>query len=53
MSLLKLPLRWGREPFTAEHGTGLARAPYIEKQLGPALEVMRSIKKGPLILMAY
>ncbi len=31
---------------TAEHGTGLARAPYIEKQLGPALEVMRSIKKA-------
>ncbi|MFO7984232.1 MAG: FAD-binding and (Fe-S)-binding domain-containing protein [Desulfatiglandaceae bacterium] len=29
---------------TAEHGTGLARNPYIEKQLGPALEVMRSIK---------
>ncbi len=31
---------------TAEHGTGLARAPYIEKQLGPALKVMRSIKKA-------
>jgi len=31
---------------TAEHGTGLARAPYIEKQLGPALDVMRSIKKA-------
>ena len=31
---------------TAEHGTGLARAPYIEKQLGPALEVMRAIKKA-------
>ena len=31
---------------TAEHGTGLARAPYIEKQLGPALEVMRSIKNA-------
>ncbi|MBW1701590.1 MAG: FAD-binding oxidoreductase [Deltaproteobacteria bacterium] len=31
---------------TAEHGTGLARNPYIEKQLGPALEVMRSIKKA-------
>ena len=29
---------------TAEHGTGLARAPYIEKQLGPALDVMRTIK---------
>jgi glycolate oxidase len=31
---------------TAEHGTGLARAPYIEKQLGPALEVMRAIKNA-------
>ena len=31
---------------TAEHGTGLARAPYIEKQLGPALDVMRSIKNA-------
>ncbi len=31
---------------TAEHGTGLARAPYIEKQLGPALEVMRTIKNA-------
>ncbi len=31
---------------TAEHGTGLARAPYIERQLGPAMEVMRSIKKS-------
>jgi glycolate oxidase subunit GlcD len=29
---------------TAEHGTGLARNPYIEKQLGPALDVMRAIK---------
>jgi len=31
---------------TAEHGTGLARNPYIEKQLGPALDVMRSIKNA-------
>ncbi|MBC8418879.1 MAG: FAD-binding protein [Desulfobacterales bacterium] len=31
---------------TAEHGTGLARNPYIERQLGPALDVMRSIKKA-------
>ncbi len=31
---------------TAEHGTGLARNPYIEKQMGPALDVMRSIKKA-------
>ncbi len=31
---------------TAEHGTGLARAPHIEKQLGEGLNVMRSIKKA-------
>ncbi len=31
---------------TAEHGTGLARNPYIERQLGPALDVMRSIKNA-------
>jgi len=31
---------------TAEHGTGLARAPYIRKQLGPALDVMKAIKKA-------
>ena len=31
---------------TAEHGTGLARNPYMEKQFGPALDVMRSIKKA-------
>jgi glycolate oxidase subunit GlcD len=31
---------------TAEHGTGLARNPYMEKQFGPALNVMRAIKKA-------
>jgi len=31
---------------TAEHGTGLARAPWIKKQLGPALDVMKTIKKA-------
>ncbi|MBW2065043.1 MAG: FAD-binding protein [Deltaproteobacteria bacterium] len=31
---------------SAEHGTGLARAPHIEKQLGPGLEVMRKIKQA-------
>ncbi|MBW2311888.1 MAG: FAD-binding protein [Deltaproteobacteria bacterium] len=31
---------------TAEHGTGLARAPYMRKQLGPALDVMKAIKKA-------
>ncbi len=29
---------------SAEHGTGLARAPHIEMQLGPAMEVMRKVK---------
>jgi glycolate oxidase len=29
---------------SAEHGTGLTRAPHIEMQLGPAMEVMRKIK---------
>ncbi len=31
---------------SAEHGTGLTRAPHIELQLGPALEVMRKIKRA-------
>ncbi len=43
--LAQLALEMGGT-ITAEHGTGLARAPYIEKQLGPALDVMRSIKKA-------
>jgi len=29
---------------SAEHGTGLTRAPHIEQQVGPAMEVMRKIK---------
>ena len=43
--LAELALEMGGT-ITAEHGTGLARAPYMEKQLGPALEVMRAIKKA-------
>jgi len=43
--LAELALEMGGT-ITAEHGTGLARAPYIERQLGPALEVMRAIKKA-------
>ena len=31
---------------SAEHGTGLSRAPHIEQQIGPALEVMRKIKRA-------
>ncbi len=30
---------------SAEHGTGLTRAPHIEKQLGAAMGVMRKIKR--------
>jgi glycolate oxidase subunit GlcD len=43
--LAELALEMGGT-ITAEHGTGLARAPYIERQLGPALEVMRAIKNA-------
>ncbi len=31
---------------SAEHGTGLSRAPHIGQQIGPALEVMRKIKRA-------
>jgi len=31
---------------TAEHGVGIAKAPYIHHELGIGLEVMRSIKKA-------
>jgi len=31
---------------SAEHGSGLTRAPHMEQQLGPGLEVMRQIKKA-------
>ena len=31
---------------SAEHGTGITRAPHIERQLGPAMEVMRKIKQA-------
>ncbi len=31
---------------SAEHGTGITRAPHIERQLGPAMEVMRKIKQS-------
>ncbi len=31
---------------SAEHGTGLTRAPFIEKQLGRGMEVMRKIKQA-------
>lgn len=31
---------------SAEHGVGMAKSPYIGMQLGPALDVMREIKKS-------
>ena len=31
---------------SAEHGTGLSRAPHIARQIGPALDIMRKIKKA-------
>ena len=31
---------------SAEHGTGLTRAPHIELQMGPGLEIMRKIKQA-------
>lgn len=31
---------------SAEHGSGLTRAPHMERQLGPGLDVMRVIKKA-------
>lgn len=31
---------------SAEHGTGITRAAHIERQLGPALEVMRKVKQS-------
>jgi FAD/FMN-containing dehydrogenase len=30
---------------TAEHGVGLWKAPYLEEEHGPALELMRSLKR--------
>jgi len=35
-----------RGTLSAEHGTGITRAAHIERQLGPAMEVMRKIKKA-------
>ena len=31
---------------SAEHGTGLTRAPHIEREVGPAMDVMRKIKQA-------
>jgi len=31
---------------SAEHGTGLSRVPHMERQLGPAMDVMRKVKQA-------
>lgn len=43
--LAELALEFGGT-ITAEHGIGVARGPYMKKQLGPAFHVMRSIKNA-------
>lgn len=43
--LVKLALEM-KGTLSAEHGTGLARAPHIELQLGPAMEIMRKVKQA-------
>jgi glycolate oxidase subunit GlcD len=43
--LIELTLRL-RGTLTAEHGTGMAKSPYIKMELGEALEVMKEIKKA-------
>ena len=35
-----------RGTLTAEHGTGMAKSPYIRRELGETLEVMKEIKKA-------
>jgi glycolate oxidase len=43
--LIDLTLRL-RGTLTAEHGTGMAKSPYIKRELGETLEVMKQIKKA-------
>ncbi|HXX36010.1 MAG TPA: FAD-linked oxidase C-terminal domain-containing protein, partial [Thermodesulfobacteriota bacterium] len=43
--LIALTMRL-RGTLTAEHGTGMAKSPYIKKELGETLEVMKEIKKA-------
>jgi glycolate oxidase subunit GlcD len=42
---IDLALRF-KGTLTAEHGTGMAKSPYIKRELGEALEVMQQIKKA-------
>jgi glycolate oxidase len=43
--LIDLTMRL-RGTLTAEHGTGMAKSPYIKRELGETLEVMKEIKKA-------
>ena len=43
--LIDLTLRL-RGTLTAEHGTGMAKSPYIRRELGETLDVMKQIKKA-------
>jgi glycolate oxidase len=43
--LIELTLRL-KGTLTAEHGTGMAKSPYIKMELGETLEVMKQIKKA-------
>jgi glycolate oxidase subunit GlcD len=43
--LIDLTIRLGGT-LTAEHGTGMAKSPYIKRELGETLEVMQEIKKA-------
>jgi glycolate oxidase subunit GlcD len=43
--LIELTVRL-RGTLTAEHGTGMAKSPYIRRELGEALGVMKEIKKA-------
>ncbi|HUL38513.1 MAG TPA: FAD-linked oxidase C-terminal domain-containing protein [Thermodesulfobacteriota bacterium] len=43
--LIDLTIRL-RGTLTAEHGTGMAKSPYIKKELGETLEVMKEIKRA-------
>jgi glycolate oxidase len=43
--LIDLTIRL-RGTLTAEHGTGMAKSPYIRRELGETLEVMKEIKKA-------
>jgi glycolate oxidase len=42
--LIELALKLGGT-ISAEHGTGIAKAPYIEREIGLGLEIMKKIKK--------